>query len=135
MSLHDTDRSPSDSDDSSDLQRRSLTRSLVAFDTRQAQARYQARRQPTVTICGNVTFVDVYKPAQYNTGPASGTQGYLTTMCKLSVTALRWRRLWSHDSRCMQFLRVRKAYLGFVLTCMALSVQWRHGEAVARQWI
>lgn len=102
MSFHDTDPRPSDSDDTPDLQRRSLTRSLITFDRRQAQARGQAHRHPIVTNYGNVTFVKVYQPVQYNTGPGTGTQGYLTTMCKSFVNALltRWRRLMSRDSCC-----------------------------------
>lgn len=102
MSFHDIDPCPSDSDDTTELQRRSLTRSLVAFDPRQAQSRGQAHRHPTLTNYGNVTFVKVYQPVQYNTGPGSGTQGYLTTMCKsIAATLLtKWRRLMGRDSSC-----------------------------------
>ena len=108
MSFHDTDSCPSDSDANTELQRRSLTRSLVAFDPRQAHARGQARRHPTVTNYGNVTFVKVYQPVQYNTGAGSGTQGYLTTMCKSFVAALlaRWRRLVGRSSICTRSLLI-----------------------------
>ena len=108
MSFHDSDYNASDSDDTLNLQRRTLTRSLVAFDPRQAHSIYRAQGQPPLTNYGNVTFVDVkvYKPTQYNTGPgSSGAQGYLTAMCKSFIVVAvlsRWRRLCGHEAHCMR---------------------------------
>ena len=133
MSFHNAETSPSDSDEASDTRQLILRRSLAPVGQREVRAQVQAHRHLHVTNYANVTVVNVNKPAQYNSGPSSGAQGYLT-MCKsLILTHMRWwkkKRRCSHDSSCMH---ERSTAFGCELMNPSHSVQWRTRQTSTRE--